>query len=259
MKVFYESVPKTKLMRKIPVAIRIDGKCFHKFTEGFEKPFDNLFIKAMQNTMQYLCSNIQGCVLGYTQSDEITLIFTDYEKTDSSAWFGYDVQKLCSVAASMATMSFNEFFGKAVNEQYNYMTSEAGAQNCKLTIEELDAQYDIYFSRIGKAMFDARCFNIPREEVVNLILDRQNDATNNSIQALGQSEFSHKELNGKSCNEIQDMLMLECGINWNDLPIHNKRGSCCVKLDVNGKLQWVIDNHIPIFKGEGRKYIEKLI
>ena len=110
MKEFYEQIPKTRLMRRTPVAIRLDGKAFHTFTRGFQKPFDHVLISAMQRTMKALCENIQGCVFGYTQSDEITLILTDYKKLTSSAWFDYEVQKMCSVAASMATMYFNKFF-----------------------------------------------------------------------------------------------------------------------------------------------------
>lgn len=114
MKSYYEEIPKTKLMRRTPVAIRIDGKAFHIFTRGFEKPFDKVLVKSMQDTMQYLCENIQGCVLGYTQSDEITLILVDYKRLNSSAWFDYEVQKMCSIAASMATMAFNKAFEKTI-------------------------------------------------------------------------------------------------------------------------------------------------
>ena len=110
MKEYYEAVPKTKLMRRTPVAIRIDGKAFHTFTRGFQKPFDMILMKSMQETMKYLCKNIQGCVFGYTQSDEITLILIDYQTLTTDAWFDYEVQKLCSVSASMATMAFNKFF-----------------------------------------------------------------------------------------------------------------------------------------------------
>lgn len=109
MKTFYEQVPKTRLIRRCPVAIRIDGKAFHTFTRKFQKPFDEILIKSMQDTMKYLCENIQGCVLGYTQSDEITLILVDYKKLTSDAWFDYEVQKMCSIAASMTTMAFNNF------------------------------------------------------------------------------------------------------------------------------------------------------
>ena len=93
MKDFYEKIPKTKLMRRTPVIIRIDGKAFHSFTKGFKRPFDEILIKSMQETTKYLCENIQGCVLGYTQSDEITLVLVDYKRLNSSAWFDYEVQK----------------------------------------------------------------------------------------------------------------------------------------------------------------------
>ena len=261
MKDFYENVPKTHLVRRTPVAIRIDGKAFHTFTRGFEKPFDEVLGRAMRETMKYLCENIQGCVLGYTQSDEITLILIDYKKLNSSAWFDYEVQKMCSIASSMATMAFNKFFTKNVN--YFEMTHEHDD-----TINEYCTTL-VNAAEKG-AMFDARCFNIPKEEVANLIYWRQLDVTRNSIQMVGQANFSHKELQNKSCNQIQDMLFQEKGINWNNYPTHLKRGSCCIKKEVQDerfdikdgvypRAAWVIDTEIPIFKGEGREYIEKLI
>ena len=264
MKTFYEQIPKTKLMKRCPVAIRIDGKAFHTFTDGFQKPFDEVLIKSMQETMKYLCENIQNCVLGYTQSDEITLILIDYKKLTSSAWFDYEVQKLCSVAASMATMAFNKFF-------YNMVMEETAGG------EFTEGIAGIHLNAAEKgAMFDARAFNIPKEEVTNLIYWRQVDAKRNSIQSVGQAYFSHKELDKKSSDMIQCMLFEERGINWNDYPTHLKRGSCCVKnkiviesdgVVVTAQLRdttanensWIIDNEIPIFKGEGRKYIDDLI
>lgn len=240
MKNFYENRSKTALMRRTPVAIRIDGKAFHTFTRGFSKPFDMILVKAMQETMKYLCENIQGCVLGYTQSDEITLILKDYAKLETEAWFDYEVQKICSISASMATMAFNKNFQYLVKKALN---------NHDITI----FQYSDIYSR--DAMFDARCFNIPREEVTNLIYWRQLDATRNSIQMVGQAYFSHKELQNKSCNNIQDMLWEQKNINWNQYPTTLKRGSCCIKTEEG----WIIDNEIPIFKDKGRDYIEKLI
>lgn len=252
MKEFYENVSKTRLVRRMPVAIRIDGKAFHTFTRDFNKPFDEVLIKTMQETMKYLCENIQGCVLGYTQSDEITLILIDYQKLTTSAWFNYEVQKMCSIAASMATMAFNKFF----LHNYIYSAVEVYGFNDEKKWEKFAKLYNAHNNSYEKgAMFDARCFNIPKEEVANLIYWRQLDATRNSIQMVGQANFSNKELQGKSCNEIQDMLFTQKGINWNDFPIYQKRGSCAIKTD-NG---WVIDNNIPIFKEEDRKYIDKLI
>lgn len=261
MKEFYEEVPKTRLVRRMPVAIRIDGKAFHTFTRGFQKPFDEILVKSMQDTMKYLCENIQGCVLGYTQSDEITLILVDYQNLNSCAWFDYEVQKMCSIASSMATMAFNKFFTKNVN--YFEMTHEHDD-----TINEYCTTL-VNAAEKG-AMFDARCFNIPKEEVCNLIYWRQLDATRNSIQMVGQANFSHKELQKKSCNMIQEMLFAEKGINWNDYPTYLKRGSCCIKTTIQNpnvdikdgaypKSIWMIDLDIPIFKGDGRNYIDKLI
>ena len=146
MKNFYESVPKTKLLRRTPVAIRIDGKAFHSFTRGMKKPFDFILIESMQKTMQYLCENIQGCVLGYTQSDEITLLLIDYKRLNSDAWFDYEVQKMCSIAASMATMAFNRYFAEAA----------AAAMEDGVYAEALQKAVQ------KGAMFDARCFNVPK-------------------------------------------------------------------------------------------------
>ena len=257
MKEFYEQVPKTCLVRRTPVAIRIDGKAFHTFTRGFEKPFDEVLGRAMRETMKYLCENIQGCVLGYTQSDEITLILIDYKKLTSSAWFDYEVQKMCSIAASMATMAFNRTFKEEVNAWF-------GEQTVPIS-ESIAQRYNLYMEKIEKgAMFDARVFNIPKEEVANLIYWRQLDATRNSIQMVGQANFSHSELQNKSCNQIQEMLFQERDINWNDFPTHLKRGACCIKeyiaLDEKTlRSYWRIDTEIPIFKEEDRQYINKHI
>ena len=267
MKTFYEEIPKTRLMRRVPVAIRIDGKAFHTFTKGFQKPFDEVLIKSMQDTMKYLCENIQGCVLGYTQSDEITLILVDYKKLTSSAWFDYEVQKVCSIAASMATMAFNKYFSENINSECYVFDDELldnGDFNPNYKNEYLIDLYTTHIKASYKgAMFDARCFNVPKEEVANLIYWRQLDATRNSIQMVGQANFSHRELQNKSCNQIQDMLMTQKGINWDDIPSYQKRGSCCIKEEYrfNDSLRsrWIIDNDIPIFKGDNRKYIEDLI
>ena len=267
MKTFYEEIPKTRLMRRVPVAIRIDGKAFHTFTKGFQKPFDEVLIKSMQDTMKYLCENIQGCVLGYTQSDEITLILVDYKKLTSSAWFDYEVQKVCSIAASMATMAFNKYFSENINSEYYVFDDELldnGDFNPNYKNEYLIDLYTTHIKASYKgAMFDARCFNVPKEEVANLIYWRQLDATRNSIQMVGQANFSHRELQNKSCNQIQDMLITQKGISWNDIPSYQKRGSCCIKEEYccNNSLKstWIVDNDIPIFKGDNRKYIEDLI
>ena len=238
MKTYYEEVAKTKLIRRMPVIIRLDGKAFHTFTRGFKKPFDELFMKTMQATMKYLCENIQGCVLGYTQSDEITLVLVDYNKLDTSAWFDYEVQKMCSVSASMATIAFNRFYAEIIAND-----------------TEDEEEFKKYAKKLYKACFDSRCFNIPKEEVTNCVLWRQKDAERNSILSVAQASYSQKELEGKSCKELVAKLEIEKGIIWGNLPTPQKRGTCCIKTDN----EWKIDYNIPCFVEDGRNYIEKLI
>lgn len=247
MKNFYESRSQTFLSRRTPVIIRIDGKAFHTFTKGMERPFDDILIQTMQQTAKVLCEQIQGCKLAYVQSDEISLLLTDWENLDTDAWFDYSIQKMTSVSASIATAAFNSWFPQFDSE-------------------------NLHFHKYGKALFDARVFSVPKEEVCNYFLWRQQDATRNSIQMVAQANFSHKELQGKNTNELQEILFTERGINFsNDLATHYKRGSCVIKKtytisrdvpdspeDVYIRNTWEIDKEIPIFS-QDRNYIERLL
>ena len=263
MKENYENVSKTKLMRRCPVIIRIDGRAFHTFTKGFNRPFDDILSQSMKETTKYLCENIQGAVLGYTQSDEISILLTDYATLETDAWFDYEVQKLCSISASMATMAFNKAFAHEIAAQSKRIYTEY--------LTDKDSNYiDSLENAMNKgAMFDARCFNIPKEEVANYFYWRQLDAMRNSIQMVGQANFSHRELQFKSTKQIISLLETHCGINWYSLPIWQQRGSTCIKHKVyvdypDGtyvlRNKWKIDNEIPVFKDNGSKeYIEELI
>lgn len=204
----YEAVSQTYLMRRTPVIIRLDGVAFHTFTKNFDKPLDEVLGVAMRETTRYLVNNIQGCVLGYTQSDEISLVLQDYKKLDTDAWFGYNVQKLVSVSAKMATDHFHRAFYNA--------TCGMDAEKC----------IELYWSamRDNNVGFDSRCWNLPFEEVNNYLIDRQQDAERNSINMLAQQYYSQRELNGIKSNELQNKLFTEQGINWNDLPDYQKRG-----------------------------------
>lgn len=256
----YEKRNRYYLQKRIPVMIRIDGRSFHTFTKGFQKPFDDILIKSMQETMKYMCENIQGCVFGYTQSDEITLVLIDYQKLNTSSWFEYRIDKLCSISASMATMIFNKFFSNNVRTEIMDYKSSAVPQSMEFQQKMMKYHDALTNAMVKGAMFDSRCFNVPKEEVTNFVYWRQLDATRNSIQMVGQANFSHKQLQGKSCNMIQDMLFTEKGINWNDLPIVKKRGSACIK-DSEG--HWFIDENMPILKTtdevDYRYYVDKLI
>lgn len=241
----YESVSKTRLIHRMPVIIRLDGCHFHTFTKGFEKPFDKVLMCSMIRTMKFLCQNIQGCVFGYTQSDEISLVLVDYKKLNSSAWYDNEVQKMCSVAASLCTLKFNEVFREEIHRRV-----------IPVNLDNLPLAAYSKALETG-AVFDCRVFNVPKEDVCNCIIWRQQDATRNSIQSLAQSQFSHKELQGLSCDKLQDKLFTECGINWNDLEVYKKRGTACYNRGEEHS-DWVVDFNMPILT-QDREYINKHI
>lgn len=262
MKEYYENRSKTYLSRRTPVIIRLDGKAFHTFTRGLRKPYDEVFHKTMNRTMQYLCQNIQGCKFGYTQSDEITLLLTDYDTLTTAAWFDYSVQKLCSVSASMATMAFNRFFA----EEYEFISI------CSNNNSDDKRYIETLYKKLYTAMFDSRCFNIPKEEVVNCFIWRQEDAIRNAVQMLGQTHFSNKELHGKSREDVKSMLIELKNIYFDHMPLEFQRGVCCYKiLQEHQRIDmetdertaymrsvWWIDKAIPVFQFE-RYYIERFV
>ena len=252
MKNFYEDRYRIYLTRRMPVIIRVDGNAFHTFTKGLKRPFDPVFMGIMQETCADLCKNIQGCVGGYVQSDEISLLLVDYNTITTDAWFDYNLQKICSLAAARATMTFNKLVSEIVEDfirdaAWCNETGEAGEEdNLKW--------YELWKDKQNRAMFDARAFNIPK------------DATRNSIQSAGQSIFSHKELEGKSQSDIQEMLF-QHGINWNDYSIPEKRGAFVRRYTettetedgvVTVRHPWYIDREMPILT-EDRDYIDELV
>ena len=212
----YENTHKNFLMKQTPVIIRIDGRAFHTFTRGLKKPFDAVLSSAMARTAEYLLNNISGCVFAYTQSDEISLLLCDYATKKTEPWFDNNQQKLTSLSASMATLAFNKFFEEeAIREEI---------------VADGDLEYmDTLHKKMYKAIFDARAFNIPKEEIVNYFIWRQQDATRNSIQMVAQAHFSERQLHKKNTKDMQEMLMQEKGINWNDVPVKWKRGIAVYK------------------------------
>lgn len=246
----YEAISQYHLMRRTPVIIRVDMKAGHTFTKHLHKPYDDIFQGAMRDTMKFMCENIQNCVFGYAQSDEITFVLIDYETLTTDAWFGYRTDKLCSIAASMATMKFNQAFTNRASE---WCEDYWDAWN---TTEDDRNYFNTLNECMNKgAMFDARCFNIPKEEVTNLVYWRQLDAMRNSVQSLGQAHYSARQLHGASCEVIKEMLRQD-DMDWNDLPITQQRGVACRKSASGG---WYIDYTMPILKGDNRSYIEDLI
>jgi tRNA(His) 5'-end guanylyltransferase len=206
MKSFYEDRTRYQLTRRTNTIIRIDGKAFHTYTKGLQRPFDQGLMEDMNKTTEYLCQNIQGAKFGYVQSDEISILITDYDDIDTHAWFDANLQKMASIAASLATAEFNRL---RLIRKMNTTVATAGS----------------ILEQFKHAMFDARVFQIPyQEEVINYFIWRQQDATRNSISSVAQSLYSAKELHGKKTSDMQEMIFQK-GINWNDYSPREKRGS----------------------------------
>ncbi len=233
----YEEPTDSCLVRRMPAIIRIDGKAFHTFTRGFSPDYDEIFRMMMQETTIQLCKNIQGARIAYSQSDEISILLVDYNKFNTDPFFDGRVQKIVSVAASMATVYFNKTIEDAFED------------NCKQP-----GKLSFLFDKLHTAMFDARVFNIPREDVTNYFIWRQQDAVRNSILSLGYQHFSHKDLLNHSCNQIQEKLFSEKEINWNDCLVKLKRGFAVVKLETG----WFLDLNIPELTKD-RSYVDELV
>ena len=230
MKENYESRSRTFLTRRTPVIMRLDGKAFHTYTKHLVKPFDEGLIEDMAETARFLCSEIQGAKLAYVQSDEISILITDYDKLTTSAWFDYNVQKMTSISASLASAKFNSLRLQRVFKEMGRL----GRFNNPMLVDDPNAigfvrdMYEVNINTQDLAYFDSRVFNIPKEEVANYFLARQKDAVKNSIAMLAQSLYSHKELHKKNQSDMQEMCFQK-GQNWNDLHWSKKRGTTIIK------------------------------
>ncbi len=199
MKADYENRTRFLLPRRTYTLIRVDGKSFHRYTRGCARPFDTGLMEDMDTAALALCENIEGAQFAFVQSDEISVLVTDFGSTQTEAWFNSSVQKLASLSASLATAHFN-------------------AARVRRTP---DAEL---------AYFDSRAFTIPDSmEVENYFIWRQQDATRNSVSMTAQAHFPHGRLQGVSVDQMQEMLWSEKNLNWNDLPGGFKRGRCIVR------------------------------
>lgn len=224
MKEYERVTTSQKLMSRTPVIIRLDGKAFHTYTRGCKKPYDQDLHEVRQHTLKHLCENIQGVVFGYSQSDELSLVLKDWDTFQTQGWFDNKLQKLCSVSASMCTAYWNE--------------------------RVLTVAYGLHNKVSDVAIFDSRVFNLPKEEVVNYLVWRQQDWERNSVQMLAQSLYSHKELQGLSCKQLVTKVEEEHGIVWGNLPTHQKRGEFWIRGE------GLVD--APIFK-DSRQELEQLL
>ena len=238
----YEDLARFKLMPRMPAIVRVDGHTFHSMVKRWNcvKPFDPELMNAMHQTALALCEAIQGAVFAYTQSDEISVGFIDYQNRDSSAWFDKTVQKMATIAASVATKAFN----------FHYM---------------MRGNVDVSGVQLkDMAEFDARVWVLPPAEVVNYFIWRNQDCTRNSVSMAARSMLSHKDCQGKTGNQLQELMFQRFGVNWNAYPTVCKRGACVYRRPdtkvVNGvevnRRPWFVDVEPPIFS-QDRWYVER--
>lgn len=189
----YEQASRYLLAPRQPLFIRVDGRAFHTYTRGMDRPFDSGLMGAMLHATQETARDMMGFKLAYTQSDEATFMLTDYDKIDSQGWFGYELAKVVSLSASLFTIHFNDYMmGKALTDH-------------------------------RLATFDSRAFTVPADDAPNVFIWRQRDWERNSVTMLAQSHFSHKALHGKKIPDMHDMLH-EVGVNWAQLSDVEKNG-----------------------------------
>lgn len=220
MKGQYENRTRVMLPRRTYTVVRVDGKAFHTFTRGMERPFDTSLMCLMDSVAKAMCEQMQGSKVAYVQSDEVSVLLTDFDQITTDAWFDGNLQKIASLSASIATAEFNR----------------------------------VGYPGKGVALFDARVFTIPDcIEVENYFIWRQQDATRNSIQMAAQAKFSPRQLHEKNMSECQEMLFQE-GINWNDYPVRCKRGAIVARHESG----WAIDDCPPVFT-QYREYLQRLI
>ena len=189
-----ESRVDLKLDTKAPIIARIDGRAFHSFTRGLERPFDDAFLGCMDATARELLKRT-GAVLAYTQSDEISLVWAPLQPRQD-IFFGGRIQKMASNLSSLSTFYFNSY--KDEN-----LSIKSGVP----------------------ALFDARVFNVlNKQEVSDYLLWREIDATNNSILSVGHSHYSVKQLDKVNAKELRQKLLTEKGINWSKMSDRHKKG-----------------------------------
>ena len=239
-----EKVFESHLIRRMPVIIRVDGNCFHTFTKRFfGKKYSGDFVNLMKDTAMRVCQKIQGCKLAYLQGDEVSFLLTDYETLETDCWFSYDVNKLVSISASMFAAYFNTFM-------FEYIVGKCPTDRKYGYLDE---------NKNFHAWFDSRAFNLTKEEVCNYFVWRQIDWLRNTTCMWSREYFSHKELNHVTCKQMQEMMFQKTGINFDKLPVQQKRGICIYKeytkdLDI----EWKVDREPPQFTKD-RNYIEKYI
>lgn len=275
----YEAPFDIVIPRRNYMLMRLDGVAFHSFTKGYKRPYDETLVTMMDETAKALCEQISGAEFAFVQSDEISIVVTDFKKIGTQPWFGKRLSKVLSVPAGMATSEFNR----------QLMLSKF--TDCEFPMSEASISGDS-IANLKMGTFDNRVWIMSEiEEVINYYIWRQQDCTRNSISMSAQTYFSHNKLEGVNTDQMQEMLFKEEGINWNDYKTAYKRGRMIhkvyyevilaedrrtvidrieisqseferIKSDKKDKTpvrsEWIVNTEIPIFTKEKEFLRDKL-
>lgn len=199
----YEKTTNYRLLPKSPLFIRIDGRAFHTFTRGCDKPFDKVLIDAMVYAAQMTAKEMSGFKLAYVQSDEATFMLSDYDSFETQGWFDYELNKVVSISASAFTAYFNSYW-------FNHKEAGRGYAGT-------DGESKL-------AMFDSRAFTVPIDDAPNAFIWRQRDWERNAVQMMARSMYSHKQCEGKKIPELLEMISQKEAW-YNDLKPQLKNGT----------------------------------
>ena len=226
----YKEQSDYKLLNKLPIIITVNGRSFAKVTSFLDKPYSDKFAECMLSTSLKLCSEIEGSLFAYFHNDEIVILSRNDQSIETIPWFDNKIQKISSIAASIATLHFNKC-----------------AHNLDLNL-------------LGDAFFTANVFTPPNiVEAANTMIYKQQQNTLTSIQFACFYELLKKYdkhiikemIHGLSFDEKVDLLKQECDIDFNEYPLIYRRGAACYRMPkvINNVLKnkWFVNDEIPFF------------
>lgn len=228
----YQEASDYKLLPRLPLIITVNGRASAKGTSLLDKPYCSKFAECIFSTTMRLCSEVEGALFGYQHNDEIVIVARNDQSPETTPWFDNKIQKICSVASSIATLHFN---------------------NCATTID---------LNLMGEPVFIANVFAVPTlAEAINTIIYKQQSNFHTSVQFACFYELLNKKydkhtikemLAGLSIDEKIDLLRQECNIDFNQYPTSFRRGVACYKAPklVDGELvkhKWTLNDDLPIF------------
>ena len=260
-KSYYENSPYTFLKREEMAAVVLRGENYEDFTKNFQKPYDTIFLASMKKALQYLCRSIPSCLAGYTSRFDMAVFFSAPDSFETPSWYNYDMNRIATLASSMASFAFNRIFEKAAD---SYVMSGNNFDETR----KFTAMQGYVSSIDAGALFTAKCFNIKKEQIADYLYLLQKNTIDAAIHEMGLLYFREDELSGKSSSEIQFMVFDRAGINFDSYPSSFRHGSFCVRnRERNGMLinpaaekgDWVPDPEFPLLKPDCRDYLQGIL